>query len=119
MSKDETKKVDLFNKSDRTIQTKEGNLGPKSSEFFSSGLAARLLKLYPDELESKSGPVNVEDDAVLTDDDLEKEVNKLKVPELKAELDEADPVIEYDDNALKADLVALVVKKRKAESEAA
>lgn len=105
----------LFNKGDRTIQTAEGDLKPKGHGAFSEKLAARLLKLYPDEVILQSAAAG----AGLTgktgneegnDDTGEKSVDKLTVAELKAELDAAEE--EYPADALKPALVELVKKLR-------
>lgn len=43
-------KTTLFNKSERTFQTAEGDLLPHGQLAVSEKLSERLLKLYPDEL---------------------------------------------------------------------
>lgn len=62
-------KKDLFNKSERTIQTAEGDLGPKGHASFSSDLADRLLRLYPGEVI----PAQAAKDAKLSDQEDESE----------------------------------------------
>lgn len=101
-------KQSILNKSERLFQTPEGDLSPKGQAAFSNELCERLVTLYPGEL-VLVGSVKDDED---TDD-----IEKLTAAQIRKELDEADPVIDYPSNANKAALVELLKAKR--ESEAA
>ena len=113
MTKDN--KIKLHNKGQRTIQTAEGDLAPQKVKPFTNGLAERLLRLYPDELQDIANMHIPEEDEADADADVNQTWADSTVKEIKEYLYAVE--IGYDDKAAKPVLVAIAEAVEAAEGD--